>query len=64
MSAEQLDLTALHPCDICNGTGREADPETDTDRRCRVCGGSGTLAYDPAPTVSGNPFAGMAEWER
>lgn len=61
MSTEQLELTDLFPCDICCGTGREADPETDDERRCRVCGGSGTLAYDPAPIATGGPFAGLEE---
>ena len=62
MSATQLDLTELRPCDVCSGTGREVDPETQFERRCRVCGGSGTITYDPAPvTASGNPFAGLEQ---
>ena len=57
MSATQLDLTELRPCDVCSGTGREVDPETQFERRCRVCGGSGTITYDP-PTGA-DPFEGL-----
>jgi DnaJ-class molecular chaperone len=56
----QLALDALYTCDICGGSGRETDPETLQERPCRVCGGSGTLDYQP-PRVGRDAFDGMQE---
>ncbi len=56
---EQLAIPSnTWPCDACNSTGRETDPETNTSRRCRICEGTGHLDYDPA-LVQDNPFAGL-----
>lgn len=56
----QLDLSSLHICDVCNGTGRTWSRRLKAYVRCSVCGGSGTLNYNPAPVIAtGDPFAGM-----
>jgi hypothetical protein len=54
----QLALDALWPCDCCNGTGIEVDPETWRERGCRVCQMTGFLDYDPALCAE-DPFEGM-----
>ena len=47
----------VYRCDVCV-SGVETDRETGVQMRCRVCGGEGTLSYDPAECAA-NPFAGL-----
>jgi hypothetical protein len=55
----QLALDTIWPCDICNATGEDTDPETLLPRVCRVCKGEGLLDYDPSTITAGDPFEGM-----
>lgn len=49
--SEQLALTdPTWRCSLCNGTGKETDPETGANRRCRMCQGARVLEFDPADT--------------
>lgn len=59
--SEQLALPAeTWPCNVCRDhPGFETDPETLRERRCRVCGGTAWLPYDPA----GGPFATLETQE-
>jgi DnaJ-class molecular chaperone len=54
---KQQTLDQLWTCDVCQGTGYETDRETAILMRCRTCGGSGLLDYQPSTTE--NPFDGI-----
>jgi DnaJ-class molecular chaperone len=49
----QTSLDQLHPCIYCSATGKVRDRETDEERTCRVCDGTGSVNYDPEDETFG-----------
>jgi hypothetical protein len=53
----QLALDTIWPCDQCEGSCVETDPETLLERPCRQCRGEGFQDYPPV--TGDDPFDGI-----